>query len=80
MTKRLPFEKLHGDEGAAFEIADIVDGADIGVIECGGSARLAAETFDGLGVVSHAFREKFKGDIAAEARTNRARAAVRRSG
>ena len=28
----LAFEQLHGDEGTAFKFADIVDGANVGVV------------------------------------------------
>ncbi len=63
----LAFEQFHGDERAALEFADIVDGADVGMIERGGGAGLAAETFDSLGVMGDIIRQKFESDVAAEA-------------
>ncbi len=51
MFERLAFEQFHGDERAAVEIADIVDGADVGMIQRGRGARFAAKTLDGLRVL-----------------------------
>ena len=64
----LALQQLHGDERAAFEFADVVNGADVGVIEGGGGASFAAEAFDGLRVLRNFVREKFQRDVAAEAR------------
>ena len=49
----LAFEKFHGDEGAAFEFADIVNRADVGVIQRGSGASFAAEAFDSLRVLGN---------------------------
>jgi len=60
-------EELHGDEGAAVFFADVVDGADIGVVESGGGFGFAAEALEGLAVGGEFFGEKFEGDEAIEA-------------
>ncbi len=71
VLERLAFEKFHGDERAALEIADVVDGADVWMIERGCGARFTAETFDGLGVLRNVIGQKFQRDTAAEARVLR---------
>ena len=49
MLQRRPVEKLHHEERPAVLLADIVDGADVGVIQRRGGARLAAESGQGSG-------------------------------
>src|ERR1700758_5529052 len=67
----LSFEQFHGHEGTAFDIADIVNGADVGMVESGGCAGFAAEAIDGLRIVGNALGNEFQGDVAAEARVLR---------
>ena len=62
----LAVEKFHGDEVAAFEFVNFVDGADVGVIEGGGGLRFALETFESLRVAGEIFGEKFQRDETAE--------------
>ena len=66
MFESLAVEKFHGDEVAAFEFVNFVDGADVGVIEGGGGLRFALETFEGLRVAGKIFGEKFQRDETAE--------------
>ena len=47
-------------------LADLVDGADIGVIQGGRGASLAAEALEGLGIVGYIFRQKLERDEAAK--------------
>src|SRR5208283_47151 len=58
---------LHDDEGLAVLLANVVNGADIGMIERGCSPGLAAETLEGLAVPGYIFGEEFEGDEAIEA-------------
>ena len=67
----LAFETFHGDEGLSVFFADIVDGADVGVVEGGGGFGFAAKTAEGLGIFGERVREKFEGDEAVEARVLR---------
>ncbi len=62
----LPFEQLHGDEGAAIVFFDGVNGANAGMIERGGGAGFAQETFERLGLAARVFWQEFEGHAAAE--------------
>ena len=69
------FEVLHHDVvtglrfSAVFDLvfADVVDGADVGMIEGGGGAGLAAETLEGLGIAGDFIGQEFEGDEALQA-------------
>jgi len=65
-AKRLTFEELHGDESAAFVFTDVVDGADVGMVERGCGAGFALEALEGLAVVGERLGKKFQSDMAAE--------------
>jgi hypothetical protein len=67
VLERGAIEKFHGDEGAAVVFADVVDGADVWVIEGGGRAGFAFEAFERLWIVSEIVGKKFESDEAAEA-------------
>ena len=49
------------------ELADLVNGADVGMVQGGGGTRLAAETFQRLRVLGDVVRQKLERDKAAEA-------------
>ena len=66
-AERLAFQKLHGDESAAFVFADVVDGANVGMVEGGGGASFTLETLEGLTVVGESVGKEFQSDMAAEA-------------
>src|SRR5579859_1852982 len=57
--ERLAFEEFHGDERSTFKLANVVNGADVGVVQGGGGARFAAKAFDGLTVVGNIVGKKF---------------------
>ena len=50
VLERLAVEKFHGDEGLAVLFADVVNGADVGMVERGGGLGFALETGEGLGI------------------------------
>ena len=60
-------EKFHGDEGAAVVFADVVDRADVGMVQGGGGAGFALEAIERLWIVREIVGEKFESDEAAEA-------------
>ena len=66
VLKRLALQKLHDDEGLTFVLSNLVNRADIGVIECRGSLRFTLEPFQGLSVLGEFFRQEFQGDGALE--------------
>ena len=48
LLQRGALQVLHDDEGAAVLLADVVNRADVGVIQGGGGAGLAPETVQGV--------------------------------
>jgi hypothetical protein len=67
MLKGGAVKEFHGDEGAAVFFADVVDGADVGMVEGGRGFGFAAETLEGLAVGGEFFGKKFESDEAVEA-------------
>src|SRR5580704_6696388 len=67
MLQRHAVEKLHGDESLAFMLANVVDGADVGMIQCRGSLRLPLKPTQGLRIAGYLFRQELQGDKAAQA-------------
>jgi hypothetical protein len=59
MLQRLTIQKLHRDESPVFVFADLVYGADIWMVQCGSSLRLALEAFQGLMVSGYILRQEF---------------------
>jgi hypothetical protein len=57
---------LHRDEVPAFILVDIIDGADVGMIQSGGCLSLASESLERARVRRHIFRQEFQGDKTAE--------------
>ena len=68
VLESLALEQHHGDKRAAFEFSHIVNGADVGMIERGGSSSFAAKSLDGLRVLRNVVGEEFQRNIAAQAR------------
>src|SRR5579872_6551040 len=66
MFERYSFEKFHHDERLAFMLPDLMNGADVGMIERGGGARLAPESFERLWVSGYALRQKLQRNKTAE--------------
>ena len=66
LLEGLAFEQFHRDEGLAFGLVDIVDGADVRMIERGSRLRLALESLQRMPVPGYLFRKKLQGDGAFE--------------
>ena len=58
ILERLAVEKLHGDEFPAAVFADVVDGANIRMIEGGGCFRFTLEAFERVRIVGHIVRKE----------------------
>jgi|ERR1017187_517745 hypothetical protein len=58
VLESLALETLHRDEGLAVFFSDIVDGADIGMVESGGGFGFAAKAAEGLGILGKVVGEK----------------------
>src|SRR5664280_1242241 len=64
VLESLTFKKLHGDEGLAGRLADLIDGADAGVIQCGSSLRFSLKTRQSVRIMRRLLRQKLQRDEA----------------
>src|SRR5712691_11629433 len=71
LTKRLAFEQLHGEERPRFLSANVVNDADIGVIQSRGGARLPLKALDRGEVFGVIIGQELQRDGAAQARVFR---------
>ena len=71
MFQGLAVEKLHGDEGLAVFFADFVNGADVGVVQCGGGLGFALKTGESLRIAGYVIGKELEGDEAVKARVFR---------
>jgi len=62
----LPFEILHRNEGLAFIFADLINGANMGMVESRGGARFTLKAFQSQAVLGKMFRQELEGDEPAE--------------
>src|SRR5271154_2455550 len=60
MLQRRAIHEFHGDKRLAVLLANLVDRADVGMIQRGGRARLSPEAFQSLRNLCHAVREKLQ--------------------
>src|SRR5580693_3301337 len=58
--ERRTVQVFHGDESAALLVADIVDGANIGMIQGGSRLRFALKTGQGLEILGHIIGQEFQ--------------------
>ena len=68
VLQRDPIQVFHGDEPEAVVVRDLVDGADVGMVQGGGGPGFAAEAFQRLRIVRHFIGQELEGDEAAEHR------------
>jgi hypothetical protein len=64
LIEAMPFEKFHRDERFAIDFVDFVDGADVRVIQGGGSASLPRKAFQICGIGFDRFGKKLQSDAA----------------
>src|ERR1700681_4697275 len=60
MFQRRPVEVLHDDEGSAVLLADVINGADIGMVESRCGLSLAAKSLERQPVLGDIFRKEFE--------------------
>jgi len=68
MLERPALEQLHGHERPPLEFSDIVDRADVRMIECRCGARFAPESLGRLRVVGDVVRQELQRNVSAQAR------------
>jgi hypothetical protein len=61
------YQEFHGDEGSPIFLADVVNGADMCMVQGGGGLRFALEAREGLVIFGDIIGEEFEGDVAVEA-------------
>jgi hypothetical protein len=61
------FQVLHRDEGAARIFPDVVNGADVGMIQRGGGLGFTAETLERIRIVGEILWKELESDMAIEA-------------
>jgi len=57
LLQALALELFHHNERMAVMVFDLVDGADIGMVQKGSGLGLALEAFERFGIVDQAFQE-----------------------
>jgi hypothetical protein len=64
VPKRLPLQQFHGDEGSPIGLVDLVDRADVRVIQGGRGLGLTLEATESLWVVGEVVGKELQGDVA----------------
>jgi hypothetical protein len=67
MLERGAVKELHDEEGASVFFANVVDSADVGMIQRGRRLGFASKPFERLAVLREIFRKELEGNEAAEA-------------
>src|SRR5450759_5371440 len=66
MLQRHSIEELHGDERATVLLVNVVDGADVGMVQRRGGASFPPQALQRMPVVSQIVGKKLEGDETAE--------------
>ena len=66
VLQRLTFEHLHGDEGSSILLANIVDGANVRMVQGRSGLGFASKPFEGLSILSEVSGKKLQSDKASE--------------
>ena len=67
MLQRPPLQQLHDNELLTFVLVNVVDGADIGVVQGGGGSGFTPEALQGLRVAGKLLGQELEGDHTAQA-------------
>ena len=68
VLQRHAIQELHGDEHAAVFFADVINGADVGMVQRRSGLRLAPEAFQRLRVLRDVVGQELEGDETVQAR------------
>src|ERR1700681_996676 len=66
VLERLSLQQLHGDEVLAVRFVNLVDRADVRMIERGGSEGFSLKSFAGSRIVLHLWRQELQRDMAVQ--------------
>ena len=66
VPERLPLQQFHGDEGSPIGLVNLVDRADVRVVQRGCSLGFPLETAESLCVVGEFVGKELQGDVATE--------------
>ena len=66
MLQRQPVQKFHGDECLPVLLANVMDRADVGMIQGGSRLRFTLEAAESLRVLGNFFGQEFQGDEAVQ--------------
>ena len=66
LLQTLAFQLLHDDERVAVVVVNLVDGADVGVVQLRGSACFTLEPLERLAIVDEGVRDELEGHVAAK--------------
>src|SRR5215469_174430 len=61
-------DELHGDKGLPIELSDVINGANIGMVQGGGSLCFTLEASQGQRIASNIVRQEFESDETMQAR------------
>jgi hypothetical protein len=67
-AQRLTFQQLHGNEGTLIVLVDIVNDADVGMIQCRGGACFPLKPIERRVILGVIVRQELEGNAAAQAR------------
>src|SRR5262249_37123441 len=66
VPQRLPLQQFHGDEGLPIGLINLVDRADVRVIQCRSGTSFTTEPFKGLCIVREFLGKEFQRNVATE--------------
>ena len=67
VLERLPLHQLHHDEGPILMFADVVNRADVGMVQCRGGPGFALEAFQVVWIPGVLLRQELDGYLTAQA-------------
>ena len=68
MLQRLALEQFHGDKRAALKLTNVINRANVRMIQRRGRARFTPESFDRLSILRYIVRQEFQRDVSPKPR------------